>query len=82
MMVKGQGRSSEEQMEDECVQHCWGGGERARKVGGEDNGRWTGFIWCKSELKPIEERMHVKIIYTPKRIGGKTQIQLVGIFRR
>ena len=48
-----------------------GGGERARKVGGEDNGRGTGFIWCKSELKPVEERMHVKIIYTPKKIRGK-----------
>lgn len=46
-----------------------GGGERARKVGGEDNGRWTGFIWCKSELKPIENACKNNIY--PKKDRGK-----------
>lgn len=71
MMVKGQGRSSEEQMEDECVQHCWGRwreGKESRR-GGQWAMDW--FYLVQNELKPIEERMHVKIIYTPKRIRGK-----------
>lgn len=57
-------------MEVEYVQHTARVAEGKEKVGGE-KGRGTGFTWCKSELKTIEERMNVKRICTPRNIGGK-----------